>query len=225
MLQELSKIKPAKSRSISPENFTGAEGNGGSALTGTGAGCARELGVGFKVSPSIEVKPAETFVLGEIEGPGCIQSIWLTTTYIGKNFILRIYWDDQTIPSVECPVSDFFGCGWTDMEASFPTPTPRLNSALIAVNPNNGLNCYFPMPFQKKCRMTLENRTLETKTVYYQINYELREVLPSEGYFHAQHRHTPIVPHADVHTILDGVCGEGQYIGTMMFIGLNGANG
>ena len=49
--------------------------------------------------------------MAEIEGPGAIQSIWLTG-HIGRDIILRFYWDDQEQPSVEAPVSDFFACGW-----------------------------------------------------------------------------------------------------------------
>ena len=46
----------AKTRSISPENFTGEKGKGGMATEGTGASAARDLGQGWKVSPSVRIK-------------------------------------------------------------------------------------------------------------------------------------------------------------------------
>ena len=76
----LYRVSKAKSRSISPENFTGEKGKAGMATEGTGKSCARELGQGWKVSPSVRIKAKTTFTLGEIKGPGCIQQIWMTPT-------------------------------------------------------------------------------------------------------------------------------------------------
>src|SRR5690606_24073807 len=92
------RLSRAKSRSISPENFTGAKGMGGMATEGTGKNFARELGVGWKVSPSIDLEPGEIFVLADIEGPGAIQHIWMTATGTWRNSILRIYWDNSEVP-------------------------------------------------------------------------------------------------------------------------------
>ena len=36
----------------------------------------------------------------------------MTPTGHWRFSILRIYWDGQEQPSVECPVGDFFACGW-----------------------------------------------------------------------------------------------------------------
>ena len=74
----LSKQSKAKTRSISAENFTGEKGKGGMATEGTGAECARDLGQGWKVSPSIKIPAQTTFTLAEIEGPGVIQHMWMT---------------------------------------------------------------------------------------------------------------------------------------------------
>ena len=71
----LSRLSNALSRSISPENFTGAPGRGGMATEGTGKDCAGELGIGWKISPSIEIAPGETFTLADIDGSGAIQHI------------------------------------------------------------------------------------------------------------------------------------------------------
>ena len=112
-LGNLSRLSDAKSRSISPENFSGEKGAGGMATEGTGAVHARGLGRGWKISPSVRIEPGATFTLGEIAGPGAIQQIWITPANVKwRDLILRITWDDQPHPSVEAPLGDFFACGW-----------------------------------------------------------------------------------------------------------------
>ena len=76
----LFRLSEAKSRSISPENFTGEKGKGGMATTGTGSGPSRDLGQGWKVSPSVRIKSKTTYTVAEIEGPGSVQHIWMTPT-------------------------------------------------------------------------------------------------------------------------------------------------
>jgi len=76
----LARLSHARSRSISPENLTGAKGQACLATAGTGAQAARELGLGWKISPSIIIGAGETRVLADIEGPGAITHIWMTPT-------------------------------------------------------------------------------------------------------------------------------------------------
>jgi len=104
-------MSDAKTRSISPENFTGAKGQGGMATKGTGESAARDLSEGWKISPSVVIKAHTTFTVTEIDGPGSIQNIWMTPTGNWRNSILRFYWDGETTPSVEVPVCDFFCMG------------------------------------------------------------------------------------------------------------------
>ena len=212
-LGNLSRLSNAQSRSISPENFNGAKGMGGMATEGTGKNCAKDLGQGWKVSPSVKVAPGETFEMAIIEGPGAIQQIWLTPTGNWRFSILRIYWDDQEHPSVECPVGDFFACGWGKYA--------QVSSLAICVNPGSAFNCYWEMPFQKKCRMTLSNLDDKEMVLYYQINYTLTEIPSDAAYFHAQFRRTNPLPYKEDYTILDGVSGNGHYVGTYMAWGVN----
>ena len=106
-LDNIDRLYNVQSRSISPENFTGEKGKAGMATEGTGKGAARELGQGWKVSPSIGIKARSTFTLADISGPGSIRSIWFTPTGNWRLSVLRIYWDDEADPSVEVPVADF----------------------------------------------------------------------------------------------------------------------
>ena len=94
-LGNLSRLSKAKTRSISPENFTGEKGKAGMAITGTGEKAARDLGRGWKISPSVKIEKKSTFTLAEINGPGAIQHIWMTPTGTWRFSILRIYWDGE----------------------------------------------------------------------------------------------------------------------------------
>jgi len=214
-LQGLSNLDGRESRSISPENFTGEKGCGGMAIPEEGVGPARELGQHWKVSPSVRIGPGETFELANISGPGEIEQVWMTPTGNWRYSILRIYWDDQEHPSVECPVGDFFACGWGRYAP--------VNSLAVCVNPGSAFNSYWPMPFRKRCRVTFENIADEEMVLYYQINYSLGEVPEMAAYFHAQFRRVNPLPYKEVFTILDGVGGQGRYVGTYMAWGVNNA--
>ena len=212
-LGNISRLSNARTRSISPENFTGEKGKGGMAIQGTGQDCARDLGQGWKISPSIPIEPGETRQLANIDGSGAIQQIWMTPTGHWRFSILRVYWDDSELPSIECPVGDFFACGWNKYA--------QVSSLPVCVNPGSAFNCYWEMPFRKKCRITMTNIGSETMKLYYQINYTLTDVLDDVAYFHAQFRRTNPLPYKDVYTIVDGVEGWGQYVGTYMAWGVN----
>ncbi len=87
------------------------------------------------------------------------------------------------------------------------------------VNPRCGFNSYWPMPFRKKCRITMENLADERMTLYYQVNYALGEVPANAAYFHAQFRRENPLKTKGSYTILDGVEGDGQYVGTYLAYG------
>jgi hypothetical protein len=207
------KLSDAKSRSISPENFNGAKGQGGMATEGTGKDASRDLGKGWKVSPSVVIKAHTTFTVADIDGPGSIQHIWMTPTGVWRNSIIRFYWDGETTPSVEAPVGDFFCMGWNQYAP--------LQSLAVCVNPGSAFNCYWPMPFRKKCRITMENIDDKDMVLYYQVDYILTDVPSDAAYFHVQFRRVNPVPYKQVYTLLDGVKGRGQYVGTYMAIGVH----
>ena len=203
-------LSRAQTRSISPENFTGEKGKGGMATLeqGSAGQAARDLGVGWKVSPYIIIEPKQTFVLAAIEGPGAIQHIWMTPTGNWRFSILRFYWDGEDSPSVEVPVGDFFACGLGKYA--------QVSSLPVCVNPGSAFNCYWVMPFRKSCKITMENLDDRKMTLYYQVDYTLTQVPEDAAYFHAQFRRTNPLPFKSVYTILDGVKGWGHYVGTYM---------
>jgi hypothetical protein len=213
----LYQLKNAETRSICGENLTGAKGKGGMATLkeGTAAHSARELGQGWKVNPYVFIEPGATFTLGQIDGAGIINHIWTTPVGDYRLLILRFYWDGEKEPSVEVPVGDFFASGWGMGNE------PRISSLPVCVNPRSGLNSYWQMPFRKGCRMTMENLGDEKAIIYYQITYSLEAVPKKTPCFHAQFRRVNPLPSKDVYTIVDGIRGRGNYVGTYLAHGAN----
>jgi hypothetical protein len=203
-------LSHAKTRSISAENPTGEKGKGGMATEGAGARAARDLGQGWKVSPCITLPARTTVTLAEIQGPGTLQHIWNTVhPDWWRRLVFRAYWDDEPTPSIETPLGDFFCNGWCRR--------CNVNSLPIAVNPAGGFNSYWPMPFRRSARITIENLWDEDcHGYYYQITYALTEVPEEAGYLHAQFRRSNPLPYKQVHTLLDGVQGQGHYVGTYL---------
>ncbi|GAB3425579.1 glycoside hydrolase family 172 protein [Niabella aquatica] len=219
-LGNLSRLSDAKTRSISPENFTGEKGKGamadpvkdkGKRNVANAASEARDLGKGWKVNPFIIIEPGETFTMADIEGPGAIQHIWMTPTGNNNFSILRVYYDDETDPSVESPIGPFFGTAWNEFSP--------LNSLAMTVNPGSAFNSYWKMPFRKRIKMTMQNIDSQPMRLYYQVDYTLTAIGDDEAYFHAQYRRSkPNI--GSLHTIIDGIKGKGHYVGTYMGIGV-----
>jgi hypothetical protein len=157
----------------------------------------------------------ETVTLADIEGSGAIQHIWLTVhPRHWRSLVWRITWDDEEAPSIETPLGDFFCNGWGERcnVASLP----------VAVNPAGGFNCYWEMPFRRRARITVENLSPDpVPSLYFQITYTLTEVPDDRAYLHAQWRRSNPLPSMQVHTLLDGVRGQGHYVGTYIAWGSN----
>ncbi len=211
---DISRLRDVRTRSISPENFDGAVGGGGRATDGTGARAARDLGPGWKISPSVVVKAGQTFDLASIDGVGRITHLWVTTHRDHwRTLILRAFWDGSDEPAVEVPYGDFFCNGWGIF--------CQVDSQVIAANPHGGFNSYWPMPFKRGARLTIENTSVVDVVIYYQVTYELGGDCTDDGYFHAQWRRNIVLPLGTTHTIVGGVEGRGQYVGTYIAWGVN----
>lgn len=205
----MSVLTGGRSRAVSPENPTGGKGAGGAAVEGAGASAAAGLGPGWKVSPSIEIPAGQAATLADLAGPAVIRHVWLTT-HPGhwRSLVLRAWWDDADPPAIAAPVGDFFCQGWGEYA--------HVSSAVVAVNPHGGLNCYWEMPFRRHARIELENTGSRAAIVYYQVDYELTDLPAEAGYLHAQWRRSNPLPYRQVHTILDGATGRGHYAGTYL---------
>ncbi|MBQ4543660.1 MAG: DUF2961 domain-containing protein, partial [Clostridia bacterium] len=144
-----------------------------------------------------------------------IKHIWITDSCPrNRQLIIRMYWDGSDTPSVEVPLCDFFASA----ECQKFT---QLTSLAVCVNPKKAFNCYWDMPFYKNCRITIENIYTYNITVYYQIDYVLGDLTEGLGYFHAQFRRQNPLPYKENYVILDKVKGNGHYVGTYLFWGVN----
>lgn len=208
-LSGLHLLSDAETRSISAENPDGAKGGGAKAVPDD-KNPGSELGAGWKIRPCITLPPHSTTTLAEIQGPGTIQHIWITVDpKLYRDGILRMYWDGESAASVEAPLGDFF-CNGHGLRYD-------VNAIPVCVNPSGGFNIYFPMPFRKSAKITIENQRKDEVTgFFYQITYALAPVPAEAAYFHAQWRRSMTPASAPDHVILDGVKGQGHYVGTFL---------
>jgi hypothetical protein len=204
-------LSDARTRSICAENPTGEKGGGAHAEPDS----PRKLGKGWKIRPCITLDAYSTTKLVDIDGPGVIQHIWFTVKPENyRHIILRFFWDGEKTPSVEVPLDDFF--------ANAGHPLKSINSAVVnslpvVVNPSGGSNCYWPMPFLRHCTITVENNwNKDIPGFFYQISYALTEIPHNTAYFHAQWRLSTTDHEKPEHLILDGIKGQGHYVGTAM---------
>ncbi len=208
-LGSLPLLSDAETRSISAENPTGAKAGGAKAVPDA-QNAGSMLGQGWKIRPCITLEPETTTTLADIEGPGIIQHIWITVDPRAyRDTILRFFWDDEETPSIEVPLGDFF-CNGHALRYN-------VNSLPMAVNPSGGFNSYWPMPFRTHARITIESQHKDAiGGFFYQITYALTAVPDNAAYFHAQWRHSLTTRAYPEHVILDGVQGQGHYVGTFL---------
>ena len=200
--------RPARgliSRSISFENPTGDPGAGGKA--------ASPLGVGRKGDPARIVENGESIVLAHIEGPGTIRHIWMTTLArpkVLRGVLIRCYWEGSSFPSVELPMSEFFGFAHGS--------TPAFQTALHSVGPRYGMNCWMPMPFLASARIELVNECGRPITLFYQVDYTLNDAHADDvGRLHGWfNRANPTTPGDDF--LLLERSGAGRFLGTVIGI-------
>lgn len=203
-----------QSRSVCQENPTGGKGT---ACKDRGNGNCR------KGAPSLRnIKPGETKVLCDIEGPGMIRHLWFAKPSPApeqlRSMILRIYWDDSEHPSVEAPISDFFGVAH-GRTAPFMTP-------YLGMPEGRGFQCYFPMPFSKRCRMTFENDPVKTLgMLFYQVDYTLGDEISEDmGRFHAHFRRQNPCPVSQDYVLLDTQGSPGVFAGAVIGVNPLGPN-
>ena len=198
------------SRSISFENPTGAPGEGGKA--------ASNLGAGRKGSPMKPIKPGETLQLCDIQGPGTIRHIWLTTHRDPQNLrtlVLRGWYDGQEHPSIECPVGDFFGFAHGKVMP--------YGSAVHSVGERAGMDIWLPMPFAKRAKITISNEDSHVSSkappIFYQIDYTLGDRHPEDvGRLHVLfHRENPTTEKKDFE-LLPQRSQKGRFIGSVIGI-------
>jgi hypothetical protein len=194
------------SRSISFENPTGAAGAGGKA--------ASKLGEGRKGAPARDIRPGETVQLCDIEGPGTIRHIWMTTDrapIVQRACVIRAYWEGQEHPSVECPIGDLFGFAHGRIMS--------YQSAVHSCGPTGGRNLWLPMPFSKRARLTFANEGEKPVPLFYQIDYTTGDKHPRDiGRLHVLFRRENPTTEKQDFELLPERSQKGRFIGSVMGI-------
>ena len=98
--------------------------------------------------PQTRFDNTKRVVMAEIKGPATITMIHFAlpmTVKHNRDAVLKIYWDGEKEPSVDCPLVDFF-CDAAGVQDA-------VNTAFV--NKRQGWNAYFPMPFRKSARIEL----------------------------------------------------------------------
>jgi hypothetical protein len=185
--------------------------------------------VSRRVNRRIEFEGAKSIVLADIKGAGCIRRIWITGGNLGRNVVLRIYFDDEPIPYVEAPMNDFFGVmhnlmanpqkyvrGPEAKNLHIPEETMcTMDTLLLAVKPNNGFTSYFPMPFAKNARFEIVGTDNVKSRLYYIIDwheYPGQKMKETMRFAARWRREAPVRDYADEFIMLDAD-GPGQLIG------------
>ena len=150
-MRHLAELRDVETRSISPENFDGRRAAAAGPPRAPGPTCARDLGQGWKVSPSVDIPAGATFDLATIDGAGEITHIWITT------HTRQLAHAACCGPTGTAPTSRRSRCRSATSSASGWGGFAQVNSQLIAANPHGGFNSYWPMPFRDGARLTLEN--------------------------------------------------------------------
>lgn len=197
-------------RQISAENPTGEPG-GACHFDSAHPEETLDQGAGRKVHPFLSLGPGETKVLADIAGSGCINEFFITTDheYLSE-VILRMYWDEEEMPSVEVPLGAFFANG-------FDSDKHAVSSEPVVALPRNAYSSYWQMPFLKRAKITLTQEGGEKiGCIAYRLLYKLFELPKDVMYFHAQYRRSMTSKENPVYTILDGVKGKGCYVGTYL---------
>ncbi|RYG49405.1 DUF2961 domain-containing protein [bacterium] len=158
------------------------------------------------------IKPGETLTLADVRGSGTIRRIWMTILpsqpAYSRLLTLRIYWDGEASPSVECPIGDFFGVGH-GLDVNLESLPVRASAE------GRARSCVWPMPFRKSARVTLSNEgTLATWGVYFNVDGEYGKVAGDAPYFHAMYRQE--FPCKPGNYLIADLKGRGHYVGTVL---------
>ena len=159
----------------------------------------------------LEVPKGGERVLADVKGPGKVTYFYITDDtqvrwYPG--LVLKMFWDGEAEPSVQVPLSDFFG--------AVAGQTIDFQSALLQIN-HACYMCYLPMPFSTRARFVLANDGERdyAQSVAYGIDYEENAAFAGEkSRLHCQWRRSNPV-RGGLHTILEAR-GRGHYLGNVL---------
>jgi len=165
---------------------------------------------------SKRVMPGETLEIANLTGPGMVTHIWVTVAqneFAWPRLLrFRVYYDGHKTPSVDAPLGDFFAVGHGAER--------DVNSMMVRDSSfGRARNSYWPMPFQKSCRITITNEGNRLlPIILYQVDYRKYASLPADlGYFHAYYRQERPARSGHNYAFLDTQA-TGHYVGTVLSV-------
>ncbi len=176
-----------------------------------------------RISRNFSFTGPDPIVLADIKGTGCIRRFWITGNNIGRDVVLRIYFDGEPVPYVEAPLNDFFGAMHNLMSSPYPNDFTRkempdnvylLNTPFLAIKPKNGMTAYFAMPFATNARIEVTGSERSTN-LYYTLDwheYPGQEMKEPMRFAARWRRECPVRDYSDEFILLDAD-GPGQFIG------------
>jgi len=121
-----------------------------------------------RTTKRFEPKPGEEGVeILNAKGPGCVRHFWITST-ASERLEIEINCDDAEQPQIKMSMNRFFG-------VLLGQKPYRIESAPIKLLPKSGFNSYFPIPFQKSCRIILRNSSRHGTAVWSMVNWQKYE--------------------------------------------------
>jgi len=175
---------------------------------------------------SAQFKSSRRVVVADLKGPAEITMIhfaYPAKPSLNRDLLLRIYWDDETNASVDCPLVDFF----CDPNGSRQV----VNTALV--NVRRGFNTYFPMPFRKSAKIELTydgptpagDKLWQIMPCYSYVCYRTLKNVPRDaGYFCASWRQDAVKLGLRDYVALEAK-GKGKLVGWNVTVRLPGRAG
>lgn len=209
---EISDYRPGvEPRWASPENPTGAKGQGGRENWGA-------KGHAFETVPA-----GASLILADIRGAGTIRRLWLTVSDRSPEMLralkFEIYWDDAATPAVAAPLGDFFGAGLGQLVP--------FENALFASPEGRSFVSYVPMPFRTHARLMVTNESdHDLPALFYDVDYTRVAHQPATAlYFHAHWRRERPTRLGEAFRLLPRVTGRGRYLGASIGVRPDSAYG
>jgi hypothetical protein len=196
---DASAIPNVVSRAVTFENPNGLKGAGGTTMGG-------RKGSAFRM-----VEPGERVTIVELDGPGCVNHLWLTFSSADpvtmRSWQIEGFYDGADQPSISAPCLDFFGL-------AHGRPTHYV-SLLTTAQEGRGFNSYMPVPFRRHLRLEVTNNSDRRGPLYFQADVTLGPAARNarSGLLHVTfRRENPTILTRDF-LIEGGLAGPGRFVG------------
>ena len=162
------------------------------------------------------IQPGKTLTVAELGGPGMITHFWNTISAEDRGYprllVLRMYWDGEDQPSVECPIGDFFAVG-------HGLDVPFSSLPVSVTSEGRARNCYWPMPFRNSARITVTNEGKKmVHAFYFYVDWRKLPKLDNDtAYMHAMYRQE-FPAQMGRNYLLADIEGRGHYVGTVLSV-------